>query len=821
MSPFGEKQPDEPAGPAPYVVQQQQKKPRSGLNKAIRTILTAIIITLFAITTLVIFIKSSIAAANAAGSAGSVTGPITGAFSLTGKGILQYNNVSSVVEFAKIRYSMSNVQHANATIDVYTSNPVRKIYLVDVQGYCSKCFLAPSIRSSLNYTLRKYGLIFNSSSFNFVNINNIDQVPPESIIIIPSGLMPNILFPNITYTNLCPKYSNSSMLSLVASGDILVYIGANFSRSVTCSGQVVQTSQQSLDSIYPTFNTTTKSNGNFTNSSFYLTTPTYSFRFGRVFGPVAAKTYGADGAILVLSNYPDVGWNSTNTLADDIARTISTRFWIREISNGTTTVPVKQNESTFTIFSTNTPINNVQTITNIVNSTYTLVRVRVNNTQSYAEFDVPLRIRFRNNGQIGLPSTIGLGDLVNVTGQIFNASSSQHVIAYAQAYNQNLTFVNNTTVHFGQLSQTKEFVQTTFDLPSGYYIINLTDQNGNLYSSALFFVANVVITPIKFDFRNSTFTFLVYSNGHPVRSVPYAVSLNGVYNYSNGYLSNGILIYKLPKGTVVNYGNKNFVVKILGVSYIFPYNYLNPGINIPPLYIEVAIEVIIVLLIAKFIVPPNADDYYIDVPDVRPVQKQVLKENSDAIVDVFTKVNNYYHWRDMPLTIDEIKMGISNYIRYGNARVSITGRNAFMTVNKLVAKGVLEEAGEYYAPKKWTQLSNHSIAYLVIYRKLRDFCVANAMLFTELDTSSNIDMIITNKSTSNYIKIYTDDLQVKDIDIKQGARMFIAFLDEEKRLTFLDRLYMSYGQNAEILKMGISYGNIRLIDTNHLEELKL
>ncbi len=134
---------------------------------------------------------------------------------------------------------------------------------------------------------------------------------------------------------------------------------------------------------------------------------------------------------------------------------------------------------------------------------------------------------------------------------------------------------------------------------------------------------------------------------------------------------------------------------------------------------------------------------------------------------------------------------------------------------------MLEEAGDYYAPKKWTQLSNHNIEYLVIYRKLRDFCVANAMLFTELDSASNIDMIITNKSFQNFIKIYTDDMRLKDIEIKPGARMFMVFLDEEKKMLFLDKLYMSYGINAEILKMAVSYGNLRLLDTSHLDDLKL
>ena len=38
---------------------------------------------------------------------------------------------------------------------------------------------------------------------------------------------------------------------------------------------------------------------------------------------------------------------------------------------------------------------------------------------------------------------------------------------------------------------------------------------------------------------------------------------------------------------------------------------------------------------------------------------------------------------------------------------------------------------------------------------------------------------------------------------------------------FLDKLYRSYGKNAEIIKMAIAYGNLKLIDSYNLLNLKL
>jgi hypothetical protein len=807
-------------------------KPRSRASQAIRIVLTFIIIFLFALTIIVIYVRNSVAAIEAVKPEQILSGPISGAFTILSKGALQYNNSKDIVDFAKISYTLNNAANTTAALTVYTSNPVRKIYLLNTEGYCVDCFISSSLYMSLNSSLRQYGLIFNSSSFSDININAIDSIPKQSIIIIPSGLLPNVLLPNVTYTNLCPKYSNSTILSLVNNGDILLYVGRNFSRAVTCSGQVVQTPSQTMTSLDSKLNTvpqgipvnSTNNPLNLTNDTFYFGNPTtYGFApmITSSYGSASAVSIGQNGAMIALSNYPSIGWqNNYNLLADDIAKTIASRFWIRVISNGTTTIPSANTiTSTFTIFSDNVTIPNTQNITSVINDSYPLVKLISKNSNSFAQFDIPVDIKFTNNGDISMPSIVGLGQQVQIVAQVYN-SSNQVVIAYAQVLDRNLNPTNSFIINFGQIGPTPVYKFSVFNLPSGYYIVNLTDQTGAKYSSALFYAAGANVTPLNYNFKNGTFTFLVYSNGRPVNDVPFSATLDGGYNAS-GYIQNGVINYDLPAGTIISYGAKQFTITLLNNTYVLPYSYKNPGFNIPPLYIEVGIEALIFVLIAKFLIPPNIDEYYIDVPDVRPVPKQILRENSDAIVDVFTKVNNYYHWRDMPLTVDEVKGGISNYLKYGNTRVSITARNTYTTLNKLVAKGVLEEAGDYYAPKKWTAASNHSIEYLVIYRKLRDFCVANAMLFTELDSSSNMDMIITNKSTANYIKICTSDMHVKDMEIKQGSRIFIAFLSEEEKMSFLDKVYMSYGKDAEILKMAISYGNIKLIDTNHMDDLKL
>ena len=139
-------------------------------------------------------------------------------------------------------------------------------------------------------------------------------------------------------------------------------------------------------------------------------------------------------------------------------------------------------------------------------------------------------------------------------------------------------------------------------------------------------------------------------------------------------------------------------------------------------------------------------------------------------------------------------------------------------------KGLVVEAADYYAPKSWEETSKHDIEYLVIFRKLRDYSVANAMLFTDLDAYDNVDMMITNKGVQNYVYIYSrlsENQKLSNIPLSKNYKTFIVFLTDEDRLAFIDRLNISYGEESEILRMSIESLDIRLIDTGDLGQLRL
>lgn len=120
-------------------------KIKGRFSSAIRIALTFVIISLIALIILVVYIKTSLSAIEAAHIAPLISGQISGSFQLLSKGVLQYNNSRAIVEYAKVHYDLYNSANTLAVMTVYASNPVRRIYLLNVEDYCVDCFIGSSL----------------------------------------------------------------------------------------------------------------------------------------------------------------------------------------------------------------------------------------------------------------------------------------------------------------------------------------------------------------------------------------------------------------------------------------------------------------------------------------------------------------------------------------------------------------------------------------------------------------------------------------------------------------------------------------------------
>ena len=136
--------------------------------------------------------------------------------------ILEYNNSQGFLSFSLVTYSVVNASNASATIDIYAKNPVERIYLVNVSSFCVSCFDENALQSELRSDLISYDLIKNGTSFNYVSMGNVTNIPANSTVILPSGLMPISLMND----------SGAGLLRLLDRGDTIVYVGLNFSKAI-------------------------------------------------------------------------------------------------------------------------------------------------------------------------------------------------------------------------------------------------------------------------------------------------------------------------------------------------------------------------------------------------------------------------------------------------------------------------------------------------------------------------------------------------------------------------------------------------------------
>ena len=782
-------------------------------RREIKIIGAVLIILVVAFIALYLYVNSQVAIIVHKYSAPKISGIPEGAIGVLSQGVLSYNYSNYLVEYARVHYIQSNAVVANLSLTLYSTPPVQRIYLVNAESYCVQCFLGQTLLGALNASLAKYGLIQNGSSLNYVDINQLSTVPPGSTVIIASGLIPNILLTNITYTERCSKSSNATMVSMLSQGDTVVYVGRNFSRSVSCSGQIAQDSLQETGFLSTLSNSTIP---NFTRGTLHLANPTFFLIPGNNFGS-ASGTSVLNGSLVVLSNYPYAGWNnSAPLLASDIAEVLASRFWLNVLSQGNATLPLSPHGNT-TLFTLKTMIPYSPGVSREVNASYALLSLKLYNGNNSQYYELPLRYTLRQNGLVSFPPVVPQTSQTQFSAQVFNESGSV-VIGQVPVYDSNFSLAQNP-IPIGQIGPTALYKPWVFSIPSGYYIAELRDQHDTQYASALFLVSNATISPVDLDYKNGSFLFYVSSDGSPISGVSYTIDVNGAYN-STGILQDGSIKYTLPKSTVLSYGTGFFYLSILGSNYAVPYNYQYNGPTVPPLYIAFGVAALFIIILNRILVPINVEEYFIDVPDVKPPKHERATETPESIVSVFQSVNTLYHWTHMPLTPEEVKSGIAGNIKYGNARMTVTLRNTNAILNTLVRKGVLAMSKNYYAPAKWLEESGHDIEYLVMYRRLRDYCIANAMLITEPDGSDKADVVITRKGAQDYVKIYSSSVRIKDMEIGQRVKTFLLFLDEDKMLSFMEVLYKSYGPNAEILKMAINYGNVKLVHSDDLGALK-
>ena len=748
----------------------------------------------------------------------SVLGPLNGNSSITSYGIFSYENSKKVVESATMKYDFPNATIGYAILRTYSTNPIRRVYLVNTGFSCFKCYSYSSIYYNLYQFMSIYGLISNSSSLTMVNLSSIGSLPPGSILIIPSGLMPSSLIPDF---NSGQNSSQTNILTLLSNGDTIIYIGDNFSRSIE-NGITYFNPESSMQQLASANLTTaspkTQSVG---ANSFIFNSSTFSFFSGKTYGSASYKNY-TTGTLIAFSNYPQKGWPNANAMSLDLTDALRFRFWMN-MTERSNISEFSGPSGSVNLFTTNTMLNNTPDITTIINNSYSLVTASFFNRTAFVDRQMPFRLKFIRNGTLSMPGRIGenqtvpLSLSINSTAvPIGNSINSQ--LFHIDIYNASHGYVYSLRVGFFNTSL-NVVTYNSFILNPGNYTAYLKDSNNRIYGTALFQIPSLYITYNTIDLSSGTLKFTIVNNNVTATKMPYNISINHEYQQS-GVINNGTLAYLLPHGSVIPYGNETINLTILGLSNNLIYYYPKPLVaGIPSIYVEFGIAGFFIIVLNLLVKDPNRDEFFIDVPAFPPIEKTVIRVPEEEVLNVFKSVNQRFGWQHMPLTADEIKTGINYGIKYNDMPITVTSANSSELLYRLYTEGKIENILSFFMPKKWEEESGHDIKYLAIFRNIHDFAVKNALLFTDIDKAGDCDMVINNKGIQRRIYFYSEKSGTGKIKILKGAPTFLVFITSEERLSFTDRLYNTYGREAEKLRNAIESSELILVDTENLRPL--
>ncbi len=723
---------------------------------------------------------------------------------------LFYNMGVSIVPYILLRYSAKNTSYIIVNVSVYQNPPPSSIYILNTSGgLCTRCSNVTAVESYLPQALQSFGV---SGQVGKVNISQLSSIE-DAILIVPTGRLP--------YQMLNSTNGTTVLDELLSRGVSVVYVGLDFSQICALGTCSVLTTPQTVE---PYLATAPPARGSPSSGmrAFSFGQQEFAFSKGAEFGNLTyVNAFG--GSIVSFANYPD-SWPAKSE-AYDLAKAVSEMFWLPVIAQGAALVNVNGSaDGNIGILASKVPLNQSRGAPGSLGDVY--IRAIAYNNPGYLAANnsvysyLSYGVSYAPTGTLSLPEdvlpvyntdingTLPLTGNISVSFAINNAADFRLV--------KTLPLIQFKSVTAGQ-----PFISAKrISLPPGYYILSMVNLLNYTYASALFRVPPVNITPTAVDFAANNYTFTLSMDGVPLSGLNYSVALStcGICPPFSGTVQpDGRVFYTLRGAQQgVFFGAVNFTFSILGAKIAYSLQNNPTKITISGPEVELAVTVIIMLVLVLAVKAPNRDEFYIDVPIMPKPSTVEVRLKPDEVLSVFDKLNMYYHWQYMPLSVDEVKNAIKMNVRAGNMPVTVTYNNAEAILNELHIRGDVVSCDNLFAPKGWVDLSGHDIEYLAAFKKLRVWLVTHSYMFTDINASDAADTVITSRGERAYIIIYSQTSRFKAVPVAADSQTYLAFINSEKLMGFKDVLADAKGDEAELLRMYIATGRIKLMDAESI-----
>jgi hypothetical protein len=707
-----------------------------------------------------------------------------------------------------IQMNTSGLSEYNITLLTYPQVLPNEVFVLNSEKKESSSY--DDFITALRAALNKRNVILNE-----IDIKQIETLPKEAMIIIPSGVMPQ---------EMLGVNSNIDMMQLMDKGVVIVYLGQSF-KTMLKGKLAVNTPQEVLNSVPVYFD---ESAALVSNDNFSLSTPLYSasgkqnLQSSIVYGSVSVLTY-KNGALVICPQTLDGGWKNNGTLAaQDVARIVFETPWsaadgegkyydftdAKNISKTETffTEPFSGNDRTLKIFFSGTSLVTGKTIED-----YKIVYLRK-----------------KTNGDM---YTIGGYEVVptNITAKDITiyADLKESKAAIPSMF---LTITDNSGREIKRESKGNMNVQagTTIRMPvyldSGEYIISLMDDESKLYAQSYLDVNSIEVEQVWTNSQKaSEYSFQFTMGGKQTQVSELIVEVdNGAFGTYKFYDVSTVTIDvgSYTGGDQLPYGNHTFKFKV--GTWEGTYQFYRASAQFPIEIVGVSIVAILIIGVGILFARKESISYLIDIPDFPAISRTKVPLPSETVLGIFEKVNNTYKWEYTPLTVTEIKNGFKE-IFYRGKSVFISDYNSEYLMVELQKKKMVKECMGYYAPANWEEKAGRSATYLAMLRRLRDICVNSAVPFTSLAESKVADSEVTVVGQQMFIHFYDKKTEPQNI-IKQALASLnkgitvLLFQDEEDKRGF-ETLLHSTDPASLIIKMETEGSSVQLQTFEELEKM--
>ena len=709
--------------------------------------------------------------------------------------------------FLLVGYDSANLTGLNFSASFYSDHPPTQVFILDYARDSADTY--PTFRKEL-----MSGLEANGFPASEIEIEKASLLPPGSLLIVPTGYFPDELL------GVGSSYNFKGML---ARGVTIVYIGLPFNdKALQRDGLTVESNFSELAFAKPEAADALKSTEGFALSNArYSAMPVQGgasgfSSVGMLYGSASAVKLG-NGYMIFLPQSLDGGWHADGPkqAAADVLRLVSEQRWLVSTAGASTAADLSGGNHVLSLF------------TNPFQSDFAYVEFVASAADSQGITRQSRQVYLLQKTQKGEmtptePQTVpfylsGASTSLNIKLQ---EPGSTPVKLYINMYKDGV--LNQTSeVERGSTDPTTErFPVLEVDAEPGNYTVLVQDGNGNVYAATQLSVIGLDIYQNLTDYANGRFSFLLSANGASVSPPDFTVSLDGqstkeYFRDSLSYTSDGTAtVVDYSNGQGVKTGKHAFLFSFANRwSKELPVEYVHtPPFWENPIVIFLAVVSLAVFGVGILLRRPEVLKYGLDIPDFPPLSTIKIPVKRSTVLEMFDSVNAAYSWQWMPLRTEELKNGFRK-LTYNGKPILIGDFNLERILAHLKGEGLVKEEIGYWGKAEWEKDSRHTIAYLTIYRILRNVFVNNAVKFSKLDAMPECDVKAIAGKEEIYLHIMEPPYEPKVhralATSKKGTTMMV-FLTEEERDNFRDSL-TSTSKLAVGLKMEVNSGNILLL----------